>query len=132
MASMEKCIVFLSSIYIVDDDQSFGKSLRRLLNARGFSAHHYGSAQSFLDSVPPSQEGYAVVDIHMPECDGFGLIDKMRALHYNTRVIVITGRASDDVMDLALQKGALGLLQKPFSEESLLELLNKTEHQAAL
>ena len=129
---METFIAFLSSIYIVDDDQSFGKSLRRLLNARGFSACHYGSAQSFLDSVPPSQEGYAVVDIHMPECDGFGLIDKMRALHYNTRVIVITGRASDDVMDLALQKGALGLLQKPFSEESLLELLNKTEHQAAL
>lgn len=131
-ASMEASIAFLSSIYIVDDDQSFGKSLRRLLNTRGFSANHYGSAQSFLDSVPPSQEGYAVVDIQMPECNGFGLIDKMRALHYSIRVIMITGRVSDDARELALQKGALGLLQKPFSEESLLELLNQAEHQTAL
>jgi len=125
MASREATIALLSSIHIIDDDYPFGKSLRRLLKARGFSADYFGSAQSFLDSVPPGQHGYAVVDIHMPECDGFGLIDKMHALHYDIHVIAITGRPSNDARDLALEKGALGLLQKPFSEESLLELLNK-------
>jgi two-component system, LuxR family, response regulator FixJ len=124
---MEAIITLLSNIYIVDDDRSFGKSLRRLLNARGFSANYFESAQSFLDSVPPSQPGYAVVDIHMPECDGFGLIDKLHAMHYLMHVVVITGRAPEDARDLALQKGALGLLQKPFSEESLLEILTKAE-----
>jgi two-component system, LuxR family, response regulator FixJ len=125
---MEATIALLSNIYIVDDDLSFGKSLRRLLNARGFSADCFGSAQSFLDSVPPGQQGYAVVDIHMPECDGFCLIDKMNALHYKMRIVVITGRAPDDARELALRKGTLGLLQKPFSEESLLELLNSAEY----
>ena len=111
--------------YIVDDDQSFCKSLPRLLNARGISADCFGSAQSFLDSVPPSQLGYAIVDIHMPECDGFGLMDKMHDMHYEMAVIVITGQTQADTRDLALEKGAVGFLQKPFSEESLMELVHK-------
>ncbi len=127
MVSMEAAIALSSHIYIVDDDQSFGKSLKRLLCSEGFSAHYFRSAQSFLDSVPSDQHGYAIVDIHMPECDGFSLIDKMKALHYNLHVIVVTGCVQDDAIHMALKKGAIGLLQKPFGEESLLELFDKAD-----
>jgi len=112
--------------YIIDDDLSFGKSLKRLLNAKGMPADYFGSAQSFFDSVPSSQPGCAVVDIHMPNCDGFELIDKMHDMNYGMSVIVITGHAQADARDLAFQKGAVGFLQKPFSEGSLLELFDKT------
>jgi FixJ family two-component response regulator len=44
-------------------------------------------------------------------------------------IIVITGRPLNDARDLALQKGALELLQKPFSKESLMELVNKVEYE---
>ena len=115
--------------YIVDDDQSFGKSLKRLLNARGFPADYFGSARSFLDSIHPGQHGWAIVDIHMPECDGFALIDKMHELRYDMPVIVVTGQAQADARDLAMEKGAVGFLQKPFSEESILELINKAEDE---
>jgi two-component system, LuxR family, response regulator FixJ len=101
----------------------------RLLNASGFSSYYFGSAQSFLNSVSPDQHGYALVDIHMPECDGFCLIDKMQALHYDMHVIVISGRAQSDAAEIALKRGAVGMLEKPFSEKSLLELLNKAECQ---
>jgi FixJ family two-component response regulator len=43
-------------------------------------------------------------------------------MHYSIPVIMITGQAQADARDLALQKVALGFLQKPFSEQSLLEL----------
>jgi two-component system, LuxR family, response regulator FixJ len=115
--------------YIIDDDQSFGKSLRRLLNARGFPADYFRSARFFLDSVPSGQHGWAIVDIHMSECNGFALIDKMHDLHYDMPVIVITGQAQADARDLAMQKGAVGFLQKPFSEESLLELINNAREE---
>ena len=111
--------------YIVDDDLSFGKSLKRLLNARGIPADYFGSAQSFIDSVPPGQHGYAIVDINMPVCSGFGLMDRMREMNYRMPVIIITGQTQADSRDIALQKGALGFLQKPFSEESLLELIKQ-------
>ncbi|MBP1768941.1 MAG: tmoT [Candidatus Aminicenantes bacterium] len=109
--------------WIVDDDLAFGMSLKRLLNARGFPAEYFGSAQSFLDSVPPGQTGCAIVDIHMPVDDGFALLKKMRAGHYEIPVIIITGQADVKAQDRAIQAGAAGFLQKPFSEELLMELI---------
>jgi two-component system, LuxR family, response regulator FixJ len=115
------------SFCIVDDDLAFGKSLKRLLNAKGIPAEYFGSAQSFLDSVPAGQCGYAIVDIHMPDCDGFCLLKKMHDLHYDMPVIIITGHADSSARDLAMRHGAAGYLQKPFSEESLMELVYKLE-----
>jgi two-component system, LuxR family, response regulator FixJ len=114
-----------ASCYIVDDDLSFGKSLKRLLNLRGVPSEYFGSAQSFLDSVPPGQQGYAIVDIHMPGCDGFELMDKMHELRYVMSVIVVTGQTQADTRDIALRNDAVGFLQKPFNVESLLELMKQ-------
>jgi len=113
--------------WIVDDDLGFGRSLKRMLNARGIPAEYFGSAQSFLESVPHDQSGYAVVDVHMPVCDGFGLMRKMRELRYGMPVIVITGHAGIEEQDRAIEEGAIGFLQKPFSEGSLMELVLKQE-----
>ena len=113
--------------WIVDDDLQFGKSLRRLLNSRGIPAEYFGSAQSFLDSVLAGQSGYAIVDIHMPGCSGFELIKRMHDLSYVMPVIIITGQADSHARDQAIQYGAIGFLQKPFSEESLLEMVRKRE-----
>jgi len=116
-----------SRFWIIDDDLSFGKSLRRMLNARGLAAEYFGSAQSFLDSVLPGQSGCAIVDVHMPVIDGFGLLKKMRELRYDMSVIIVTGHADNDARDRAIQSGAGGFLRKPFSEESLMEMVGKLE-----
>lgn len=118
--------------FIVDDDLSFGKSLRRLLNAEGIPADYFVSAQSFLDSVHPGQHGYVIVDIHMPDLDGFALMDKMRELRYVMPAIVITGQTQADTRDLALNRGAVGFLQKPFSVESLMEVMEGNANGAGI
>ena len=121
---------FQDSVYIVDDDLSFGRSLKRLLNARGLAAACFSSAQSFLDSVSPGQkEGIAIVDIHMPGCDGFVLMDKMHDLGFRIPVIVITGKHQKSSHSCAMERGAMGYLQKPFSERSLLELIETITDQ---
>lgn len=116
-----------TKIFIVDDDKSFGRSLKRLLNARGFAAECFASARAFLDSVPFDQKGIAVVDIHMPEWDGFWLIDKMQEMHYSMPVIVITGQTEAGSRDRAFQRGAVGFLQKPFNQQSLMDLIEAQE-----
>jgi two-component system, LuxR family, response regulator FixJ len=113
--------------WIVDDDLSFGKSLQRMLKAWGHPAEYFGSAQSFLDSVPPEQSGCAIVDIYMPVCDGFVLLERMQGLRYLMPVILITGRSDAQARELAMQKGASGYLHKPFSGESLLDLVRKLD-----
>ncbi len=119
--------IFQARIYIVDDDQSFGRSLKRLLKAREISADYFESAQAFLDSVPSGQQGIAIVDIHMPEHDGFWLIGKMHDMGYIMPVIFITAYAEADTRDIAMQRGAVGFLQKPFNEQSLLDLIEAQE-----
>jgi FixJ family two-component response regulator len=113
------------SFWIIDDDLQFGKSLKPMLKSREIPAEYFGSAQSFLDTVPAGQDGYAIIDINMPVCDGFELVKKMRDLHYGMPVIIITGNVNSHARDRAMQHGAIGYLQKPFSEESLLELVHK-------
>jgi FixJ family two-component response regulator len=114
-------------IYIIDDDQNFGRSLKRLMTIKGFQADYFGSAKAFLDSVPTGQKGIAVIDIHMPGISGFDLMDKMHELHYEMPVIVVTGQPQADSRDLALERGAVGFLQKPFSDSSLLDLIEEQE-----
>ena len=114
-------------LFIVDDDRSFGTSLKRLLNAMGFAAEYFASANAFLDSVPCDQEGIAVVDIHMPEHDGFWLIGKMQELSYRMPVVFVTGYTDAGSRERAFQLGAEGFLQKPFKQQSILDLIEAQE-----
>jgi FixJ family two-component response regulator len=119
------------SYWIIDDDLSFGRSLRRMLISHGLAAEYFGSAQSFLDSVPPGQSGFAIVDVLMPGRDGYWLLSRMQDLHYNMAVIMVTGHADCQGRELAIKSGAIGYLLKPFSEESLMELVQKQKNDAA-
>jgi two-component system response regulator FixJ len=53
----------------------------------------------------------------------------MREMRYWMPVIMITGHADSDARDIAMQNGAAGFLQKPFSGESLLEIVHKLKKE---
>ena len=116
-------------LFIVDDDRPFGKSLKRLLVAKGFAAEHFESARAFLDSVPCDQQGIAVVDIHMPDYDGLSLIEQMQEMRYSMPVIAVTGRTAPSLRDRTLKQGAVGFLQKPFNPQSLMDLIEVLEQE---
>jgi len=112
-------------IYFVDDDDAYRKSLVRLLASVGYSVEAFSSAQSFLDSVPVAHErGVLILDLRMPGMDGFELQRRMNELASSVATIIITADAQPGDRDHALNAGAIGFLQKPFQEESLLELIS--------
>ena len=115
--------------FIIDDDKSFGISLQRMLNCRGISADWFDSANTFLDSVPSGQKGITIADIHMAYVDGFSLMDQMKTLGYTMPVILITGQTGPSTRDLAMDQGAIGFLQKPFLERSLMSLIEELQSQ---
>lgn len=116
-------------VFIIDDDKSFGISLKRMLNCRGISTDWFDSGQAFLDSVPSGQKGIAIVDIHMAFLDGFSLMDQMKTLGYTLPVIMITGQTGPSTRDMAMDRGAAGFLQKPFLERSLMSLIEELQNQ---
>ena len=113
--------------FVVENDRSFGISLQRMLNCRGIPTDLFDSAQTFLDSVPSGQKGIAIVDIHMDVLDGFFLMDQMKTLGYTMPVILITGQTGPSTRDMAMDRGAVGFLQKPFLEDSLMSLIKELQ-----
>lgn len=111
-------------IYIVDDDESVRKALGRLMKSAGYSAEAFSSAQGFLDSVSPQTKGILILDIRMPEMDGFELQKKLKALDSRLEIIFITAHAEAGDRRQAFEAGAKGFLDKPFSNELLLDLID--------
>jgi two-component system response regulator FixJ len=111
-------------IYLVDDDDVFRQSVVRLLTSAGYSAESFSSAQSFLDSVPVAHKtGVLILDLRMPGMNGFELQKRMGELASRLQIITITGDAHPGDREHAINSGAIGFLQKPFEEDSLLELI---------
>ena len=113
-------------IYVVDDDDAFRKSLKRLLCSIGYFAEVFSSAQCFLDSVSDyHQKDLLILDLRMPGMDGFQLQKKLKELRSEMDIIFITADARTGDRDHAIRSGAIGFLQKPFQDESLLDLIKQ-------
>ena len=111
-------------IYFVDDDDAYRRSLVRLLASVGYSVESFPSAQSFLDSVPAAYAtGVLILDLRMPGMNGFDLQKRINELGSGLNVIIVTGDEHPGDRDHAINSGAIGFLQKPFEEDSLLELV---------
>ncbi len=110
-------------IAIVDDDQSFREALASLLTLIGFRTAIFASARNFLDAPEFPDVSCAILDISMPGMDGLELQQQLVATH-PIPVIFVTDLRDTKTRDQAVQAGAIGFLNKPVSEESLIDALN--------
>ena len=110
-------------IAIVDDDQSFREALQSLLTLIGFRAAIFPSARNFLDSPQFPNVSCAILDVSMPGMDGLELQRHLVATH-RIPVIFITDLRDAKTREQALRNGAISYLNKPFSEETLIDALN--------
>jgi len=112
-------------IYCVDDDVDVLESIEMLIQSAGYKIETFVSAQMFLDSVPFNSRGCLILDVCMPGMDGFALQKKLKEFRSRLQIIFISGQSKLSDRDYAMEAGALGFLQKPFDDESLLQLIVK-------
>jgi FixJ family two-component response regulator len=110
-------------IAIVDDDQSFREALDSLLKLIGFRTAIFASAHNFLDSPQFTNVSCAILDVSMPGMDGLELQRHLVATR-PIPVIFITDLRDAKTREQALREGAISFLNKPFSEETLIDALN--------
>ena len=121
-------------ISIVDDDRSVVEAMVSLIQSVGYKAKGFPSAEDFLKSRQLRNTACLILDVRMPSMGGFELQRRLAAGNYRIPIIFITSYDSDDVHIQAFQVGAVGLLCKPFSQESLFQavrsaLANDIEHE---
>ncbi len=113
-------------IHIVDDDPSVLRALKRLLRSWGMRVRAFESGEAFLAAQGRSQEAdCAVIDIQMPGMTGFEVQAQMNRTGVKVPVIFITAHGEHGMEEHALGSGAAGFLQKPFTEEALVELIRR-------
>ena len=111
-------------IYIVDDDESVRRALRILLITFGFDVEPFSSSEEFFSAVPNSAKGCLVMDIHMPGLGGWEALKRIIKSGSARPVVIITADKNGHLRGQALEAGAVGFLQKPFNDQSLVDLIN--------
>lgn len=111
-------------VYIVDDDPSVRRALRRLAQAAGFEARTFASGGEFLAGVSPGP-GCVLLDLRLPDMHGLEVQRRLARTNPEVGVVVITGYGDDLTRREALAAGAVACLAKPFDDKVLLEAMQK-------
>jgi len=110
-------------VFIVDDDEAVRDSLQILLETEGYRTEVYESAIAFLAEYDAARPGCLVADVRMPDMTGLelqeALIDRRAALP----VIIMTGHGDVPMAVRALKAGAVDFIEKPFTDDLLLDSL---------
>lgn len=105
---------------VVDDDAEVRVALRRLVSSAGYAVEIYSSGAEFLRSVDDHAPDCLVLDLHMPDINGFEVQVALAESHAAFPVVVITGYDTPESRGRALQLGARAYLCKPVDDEALL------------
>jgi two-component system response regulator RegA len=117
----------LPTLLVVDDDRTFCRVMKRAMEARGFAvsvAHDVNQAVWMAEEDPPE---FAVVDLKMPGPSGLALIQKLKELDEQTRIVVLTGYGSIATAIEAIKMGATHYLAKPAKAEDIVAAFNRVE-----
>jgi len=112
-------------IFVVDDDGSVRKAVRRLLVSAGYDVEEFASAVDFLAAVPPTTPGVLVLDVRMPDLGGLELQRRLRRESSPLKVILVTAFPQPGESEQGLREGAIGFLVKPFESSALLDLVER-------
>ncbi|MDD9304959.1 MAG: response regulator transcription factor [Desulfobacter sp.] len=106
-------------LLLVEDDEKIASFVEKGLRSAGFAVDHAQTGIEGLDMALGVDYDTLIVDIMLPEMDGFSLIEKLRAKGKNTPIIVLSarGRVGDRIK--GLEAGADDYLTKPFSFSEL-------------
>lgn len=107
-------------LLLVEDDEKIARFVEKGLKASGFAVDIASTGTQGFDMAFEEPYDTLIIDIMLPEMDGFSLIRKLRDLKNNTPIIVLSARGRVDDRVKGLEAGADDYLTKPFSFTELL------------
>ena len=112
-----------SIVYIVDDDDSVRRALKRLILSAGMEAHTFATANEFLESKSGEKNACLITDVKMREVTGLELHQRLTALGSRMPVIYITAFDTEEIRAQAKKAGGVGYFRKPVDDQALLDAI---------
>ena len=117
-----------SLVSIVEDDQFFRESMKRLMRSHGYRAEAFASAADFLASPRLVETACLIADVHMPAMTGIELYRQLIEADRAIPTIIVTAYPNDADRDRALKDGIVCYLRKPVDDKHLMRCLRAALH----
>ena len=114
-----------AKILAVDDEEIILDSFRKILVLAGYSIDTLETGKEALWLIQNHDYDFVFTDIKMPEMDGVDVTKAVKHLRPDIDVIVITGYASIETAVETMKFGAMDYVEKPFTEDELVDFVNK-------
>ena len=112
-------------IPIIDDDRSIREAVRSLIGSLGYEAVAFSSAEEYLRSDRVADSECIITDLQMPGMTGIDLRHRLIEGGYRKSVILMSALSAEDAGAHAMEAGSYQFLRKPFSDERLIECLDR-------
>jgi len=111
----------ISQVYVLDDDISAREAVESLIRSVGLRVRTFASAQDVLASLRKERPNCLVLDIQLPDINGFELQQELAANDIQIPIIFLTGHGDIPMSVRAMKAGAVEFLTKPFRDQDLLD-----------
>src|SRR5580700_7645297 len=115
----------VSEVYILDDDVSVREAVGSLIRSVGLKVRTFASAQEFLAGLRKERPSCLVLDIQLPDINGFELQQELASKDIQIPIIFLTGYGDIPMSVRAIKAGAVEFLTKPFDDEYLLDAIRQ-------
>ena len=112
-------------VFVIDDDESVRKSLKRLLDAACYTTEVFSSASEFLSRPAHPRASCIIVDIKMPGLNGIEFQEALIKRRREEQLIFITAHGDVPMCAKAMKAGAIDFLPKPFKPKQLLQSVER-------
>jgi FixJ family two-component response regulator len=112
-------------IAIVEDDEFFRQSMRRLMRSLGYTTEAFASAADFLASRSLDETACLIADIQMPGMTGIELYARLIEAGHQIPTILVTAYPDEAIRARALKDGIACYLLKPFDDNDLMDCVRK-------
>ncbi len=107
-------------VLVIDDEPSITRSLGRVLTDRGFLVSVAANGQAGLERMEAERPHIVLLDLRLPDANGFDLIPRIHRVENSTQIIVITAYGDTQAAVQAMKAGATDFLRKPYDLDELI------------
>ncbi len=110
-------------VLIVDDDERLREYVRVNLEMEGYFVREAGNAEEGLRVLDESTPDLVLLDVMMPEVDGWEMLRRVQERHGvgSIPVIMFSGKVDEQAASEAASRGAQGFIGKPFNPQQLID-----------
>ncbi len=119
-------------IYVIDDDNQLLHAIKNLLKSLKFECRCFNNEDEAISAIKNDPPSIVLSDIYLPNKDGFHLLQEIKNIDSNIRIIMMTAYSSVESAVEAMKMGAFDYIEKPMDIDKFELVINKALSQYEL